>query len=75
MYITHLKPVHIVNYCSNNNINISEREVNIIYDFIMNNYLELLENEDTLLKLKPLISDELFEKVVIEYKKNKAKYF
>lgn len=41
----------------------------------MNNYNELIEKEDTLLKLKPLIREDLYKEIVKEYKENKVKYF
>ena len=74
-YINLLKPIHIKNYADNKNIYITEEEVNIIYDFIMNNYNELLDNESILNKLKPLIREDLYNQILIEYKENKVKYF
>ena len=74
-YISLLKPIHIKNYAENKNIFITDEESNIIYSFIMNNYKDLIDNEDVLLKLKPLIREDLYNKVIIEYKENKAKYF
>ncbi|MBQ9019405.1 MAG: hypothetical protein IJ097_03770 [Bacilli bacterium] len=74
-YIKYLEPIHIKNYANSKNIYISEEETNIIYSFIMNHYLELLNNDNILVKLKPLIRNDLYEKILIEYKENKAKYF
>ena len=41
----------------------------IIYSFILDNYLELLENDDVLYQLKPKVSDDLFQIILEEYKK------
>lgn len=74
-YISLLKPIHIKNYAESKNIYIQNDEINIIYNFIMNNYKELIDNEDILLKLKPLIREDLYKEVLKEYKENKIKYF
>ena len=74
-YINYLTPIHIKNYANNKNITISNEEVNIIYKFIKDYYLELLEDENILNKLKPLIRDDLYKEIIKEYKENKAKYF
>ena len=74
-YINYLTPIHIKNYANNKNITISNEEVNIIYKFIKDYYLELLEDESILNKLKPLIRDDLYKEIIKEYKENKAKYF
>ena len=73
-YIGFLTVDHVKKYSSNKNIFITDNEAIIIYNFIKNNYLELLENEDTVLKLKPYLRDEIFEKVLQEYIENKTKY-
>ena len=74
-YINYLEPLHIKNYAENKNIVISNEEVNIIHNFIKTYYNELLENESILNTLKPLIREDLYNQVLIEYKENKAKYF
>lgn len=72
--IVFLKPEHIRNYANSISVSLSDSEVMIIYSFILDNYLELLENEDVLYQLKPKVSDDLFQIILEEYKKNKAKY-
>ena len=74
-YINLLEPIHIKNYAKNKNINITDNEINIIYNFIKTNYIELLDNELTLNKLKPLIREDLYKEILKEYKENKVKYF
>ena len=73
-YINYLTPEHVKKYALTKNIYLTNEENEIIYNFIMNNYSDLLDNKDALLKLKPFIREELFEKVVDEYIKNKTKY-
>lgn len=74
-YINLLEPIHIKNYAKNKNITISNEEANIIHNFIKAYYNELLDNESILLKLKPLIREDLYNEVLKEYKENKVKYF
>jgi len=73
-YINMLSHEHIKTYASNNNIYVTDEEVQIIYNFIKNNYRELLESESALLKLKPYIRDDLYITIYRLYKENKAKY-
>ena len=74
-YINLLEPIHIKNYANNKNISITNQEVNIIHNFIKAYYNELLENDSIFSELKPLIREDLYNKVLKEYKENKAKYF
>ena len=74
-YINLLEPIHIKNYANNKNISITNQEVNIIHNFIKCYYNELLEDESILLELKPLIREDLYNQVLLEYKENEAKYF
>lgn len=69
-----LKPEHIWNYANSISFSLSDEEVMILYSFIKDHYLELLESEEILLKLKPKIREDLYLIVLEEYKKNKAKY-
>lgn len=74
-YIKYLEPIHIKNYANNKNIFITNQEVNIIHNFIKTYYNELLEDDSILIELKPLIREDLYNQVLLEYKENKAKYF
>jgi len=74
-YINLLEPIHIKNYADNKNISISNQEANIIHNFIKTYYNELLIDESILLELKPQIREDLYKRVLLEYKENKAKYF
>ena len=73
-YINYLTVDHIKKYSKSKNIYITDNEANIICEFIKDNYNDLLDKEDTLLKLKPYLREEIFEKVVSEYIENKTKY-
>ena len=69
-----LKPEHISNYANAISVSLSDEEVMILYTFIKDHYLELFDSEEILLELKPKIREDLYEVVLNEYKKNKAKY-
>lgn len=73
-YISKLTPSHIKDYARDNQIYVTDDEVSIIHQFIMNHYENLLEKEETLLLLKPLIREDLFQTIQSLYKENKAKY-
>lgn len=73
-YINQLTPQHIRDYAFNNNIYVTDGEVNIIYSFIMENYEKLLESGDVLVELKDKIRDDLYVIIQNLYQENKAKY-
>ena len=73
-YINFLTVDHIKKYSKSKNISITDNEAIIIYDFIKNNYNDLLEREDTIFKIKPYLREDLFKKVLNEYIENKTKY-
>lgn len=73
-YIHFLTPEHIKNYANSMHIILNGDEVNILYAFILKYYKELLENETTIYLLKESIREDLFDKILVLYKENKAKY-
>ena len=73
-YINYLTIDHVKNYAKNKNILLSDEELNIIYSFIMNNYKNLINDDNTIYKLKPLLRNDLFENILSLYIENKAKY-
>lgn len=73
-YIHLLTPNHIDEYAKSNNIIISKEENLILYKFILENYKELLNDNRSILKLKPLIRDDLYNSIEKIYNENKAKY-
>ena len=74
-YINYLEPIHIKNYARNKNIYITDNEIQIIYNFIKKYNIEIIDNFSLLNELKPLIREDLYKEILIEYKENKAKYF
>ena len=73
-YISHLTIQHIKDYAQKENIILSEKEAEIINQFIHKNYLNLLEDNTTIIQLKNLLREDLYEKVYLLYQKNKTKY-
>ena len=73
-YIHLLTPNHIDEFAKSNNIIISKEENIIIYKFILENYKDLLEDKNSIEKLKPLLRDDLYKSIEKIYYKNKAKY-
>lgn len=72
-YINLFKPQHIKEYAKANNIYVSDDEVMIIYKFILNNYKDLLNDANSITRLKPLIRSDLYKQIEFAYKENKAK--
>lgn len=74
-YIKILTPNDIKKYASSINIDLNSQEVNIIFNFLLLNYEELLnKNDKVLLKLKDKLSPNLYNTVISLYEENKNKY-
>ena len=74
-YIKNLTPQDIKNYASSINIEVNNQEVNIIFNFLLNNYESLLDKKDYILKqLQPKLRPDLYNKVISLYEENKNKY-
>lgn len=74
-YIKNLTPNDINNYAKSKNINLSNEEVNIIFNFILNYYEDILnKNTSVFDKLRSKISNELYNKIILIYEENKNKY-
>ncbi len=74
-YIKNLTPNDIYNYAKSKNINLSNEEVNIIFNFILNYYEDILnKNTSVFDKLRSRISNELYNKIILIYDENKNKY-
>lgn len=74
-YIKNLTPNDINNYAKSKNINLSNDEINIIFNFILNYYKDILnKNTSVFDKLKPKISNDLYNKIILIYEENKNKY-
>lgn len=67
-YIYLLKPQDIKNYAKNQNVDLSESEVTIIYNFIKSHYKELLNNDTKSFSiLKNSLNPSLYEKIISLY--------
>ena len=65
----------IKRYAQNKNIEATDQEIIIIYNFIKNHYSELLNNDSSVFNLLKLqINPILFSKIIDLYNENKAKY-
>ena len=74
-YIKNLTPNDIKKYASSINIDLNSQEVNIIFNFLLLNYEELLnKNDKVLLNLKDKLSPNLYNTVISLYEENKNKY-
>ena len=74
-YIKNLTPADIENYAKSRNIILSNDEINIIFNFILKYYEDILnKNTEVFKKLKPYINDDLYNKIIYLYEENKNKY-
>jgi len=74
-WIPNLTPKMIKDYGEKVNIKLTESETNILYQFIMKNYSEILEgNETSFNELKKQINPNLYKKLLILYQEQKNKY-
>ena len=78
-YINNLKKEDINAFAVNNNITLSNEELNIVYDTIKNDYDNLLNgNHDKVFeKLKNKVSTDNYDKIInlfFEYKKKYAQF-
>lgn len=73
--INKLSPSIIKEYGKKVNIILNDSESNILYQFIMKNYSEILEgNEKSLEELKKKINPHLYQQLYILYQEAKEKY-
>jgi len=74
-YIKNLTPTDIKNYAQYKDIELTNNEVNIIFDFILKYYEDLLnKNTKVLEKLKPKLNNNLYNKILLLYEENKNKF-
>lgn len=74
-WISNLKKETIIEYAKKTNIILTDSEVNILYQFIMKNYVEILEgNETSFIELKRKLNPNLYEQLLNLYNENKNKY-
>lgn len=72
-YAEKLTKDDIRNFALKENVNITNNEVNIIYDSIKNDTDTLLSKDalSYINKFKPLLSDEVYNKIIEKYNKYK----
>ena len=74
-YIPKLTPKLIKEYGKKLNISLTDSETIILYQFIMKNYSEILEgNETSFIELKKKLSPTLYTQLIKVYNENKLKY-
>lgn len=74
-YIPKLTPKLIKEYGKKLNISLTDSETIILYQFIMKNYSEILEgNETSFNELKKQINPNLYKKLLVLYQEQKNKY-
>lgn len=74
-WIPNLTPKMIKDYGEKVNIKLTESETNILYQFIMKNYSEILEgNETSFNELKKQINPNLYKQLLILYQQQQNKY-
>ncbi len=74
-WIPNLTPEMITNYSKKIGIPLTNSEVMILYQFIMKNYVEVLDGDESSFNdLKKKINPSLYNQLLILYKTNKNKY-
>ena len=75
-YIKNLNTEKINSFALNNNIVLTEDELNYIYSFIQKNYSSILANHGVfdISLCKSHLSEENYKKIVILYKESLKKY-
>ena len=74
-WIPNLTKENIIDYAKKINISLSDSDANTLYQFIMKNYSEILEGNETSFKeLKQKINPNLYQQLLKLYEQNKTKY-
>lgn len=74
-WLPKLTPKMIKDYGEKINISLTDSETSILYQFIMKNYSEILEgNETSFIELKRKLNPNLYEQLLNLYNENKNKY-
>ncbi len=68
-YIKRLKKQDIINFANNQNISLTDDEVDVIYDYVKNRYLDFLDGnrEELLRELKSKVSCSTYSKILEYY--------
>ena len=71
-YINRLKRDDIINFCNVKEINISNNEIDIVYNYIKNDYKRFFNNPDEVLnEVKSKVSDNAYNIIIELYNKYK----
>ena len=74
-WLPKLTPKMIKDYGETINISLTDSETIILYQFIMKNYSEILEgNETSFIELKRKLNPNLYQQLLNLYNENKNKY-
>lgn len=74
-WLPKLTPKMIKDYGEKINISLTDSETSILYQFIMKNYSEILEgNETSFIELKRKLNPNLYQQLLNLYNENKNKY-
>ena len=74
--INKLTPYHLEDFAKKKKITYNQAELNTIYEFIMNNYNNLLNEEVQVFeKIRNKINPELYKRILNLYIEYKQKYF
>ena len=74
-WLPKLTPKMIKDYGEKINISLTDSETIILYQFIMKNYSEILEgNETSFIELKRKLNPNLYQQLLNLYNENKNKY-
>ena len=69
-----LQPNHVKEYAKKENIILSNQETLILYHFIKNHYVSLLEDNTIILELEKILPKEIYDSIYSLYQKYK-KFF
>lgn len=71
-YINRLKYEDIVNFCNYKRINVNKMDLDIVYDYVKNDYKRFFNNPMGVLEeVKGKVSDSTFNEIMILYDKYK----
>ena len=73
-YINRLAYNDVVNFCNYKNIDVSDNELKIIYNYIKNDYKRFFDNPNIVLnEVKGKVSNNTFNEIMLLYDKYKNK--
>ena len=71
-YINRLRKVDIVNYCNIHEISVNNDDLDVVYDYVKNEYKRFFDNPNIILnEIKPKVSDYTYNEIIKLYNKYK----